>query len=39
MKSNLTVSIDVDVLEKAQRKLSGKLSEICEDAIKKVLAE
>ena len=39
MKSNLTVSIEADVLEKAQQKLFGKLSEICEDAIKKALAK
>jgi hypothetical protein len=37
MKSNLTVSIDVDVLEQAQNKLSGRLSEICEEALKKEL--
>ena len=37
MKSNLTVSIEADILEEAQTKLYGRLSEICEDAIKKAL--
>ena len=39
MKSNLTVSIEVEVLEEAQKKLVGRLSEICEEAIKKALRD
>jgi hypothetical protein len=37
MKTNLTVSIDTDILEQAQIKLIGKLSSICQSAIEKEL--
>ncbi len=33
MKSNLTVSIEASVLNKAQSKLKGKLGKICENAL------
>ena len=33
MKSNLTVSIDADVLKQAQNKLTRNLSSICENAL------
>ena len=39
MKSNLTVGIDVEILEPAQMLLRGRLSEICEVALRKALEE